>query len=85
MRCERGLCGAREKHPVSTVCFCTKNEGTPVSVLSTAHRATGMRVPRRKILGSKTKRELGGLELYTAIQSVSAAAAPLKSLTARMV
>ncbi|MGC2463410.1 MAG: hypothetical protein WA446_20920, partial [Steroidobacteraceae bacterium] len=28
--CERGLRGAREKHPDCTVCYRSKNEGTPM-------------------------------------------------------
>jgi hypothetical protein len=38
---------------------------------STAHRATGIRVPRRRVPGSKTQRELGAEDLRGAIANAA--------------
>jgi transposase len=48
-----------------------------VDVPSTAHRADGRRVPRERIAGSKTQRQLGAHELQAAIEVVQAEHAEL--------
>ena len=48
-----------------------ERDNRAVSVPSTAHRVTGLRIPRQKIAGLKTQRELGPDDLRVAIQSVN--------------
>jgi hypothetical protein len=50
-----------------------ERDNRAVSVPSTAHRVTGTHIPRRKIAGTKTQRELGPNDLRVAIQSVDEA------------
>jgi hypothetical protein len=50
-----------------------ERDNRAVSVPSTAHRVTGIHIPRRKIAGTKTQRELGPNDLRVAIQSVDEA------------
>jgi hypothetical protein len=58
-----------------------KRDNRAMSVPSTAHRVTGIRVPRHKIAGLKTQRELGPEDLRVAILSVDEAS---KSAQSRM-
>jgi methylphosphotriester-DNA--protein-cysteine methyltransferase len=50
---------------------------------STAHRASGMHVSRKRKLGLKTQRELGVRDLHTAMQFVQKAKSPRKPSTVR--
>ena len=56
-----------------------ERDNRAVSVPSTAHRVTGLRIPRQKIAGLKTQRELGPDDLRVAIQSVNMAEKSEKS------
>jgi len=58
-----------------------ERDSRAVSVPSTAHRASGLRIPRQKIAGLKTQRELGPEDLRVAILSVDEAS---KSEQSRM-
>jgi hypothetical protein len=61
-----------------------ERDNRAVSVPSTAHRTTGIRIPRRKIAGSKTQRELSPEDLRVAIQAVEQVSTSEKSRMATL-
>ena len=61
-----------------------ERDNRAVSVPSTAHRTTGIRIPRRKIAGSKTQRELSAEDLRVAIQAVEQVSTSEKSRIATL-
>lgn len=61
-----------------------KRDNRAMSVPSTAHRVTGIRVPRHKIAGLKTQRELSSEDIRVAIQSVDDASNSAQSRMATL-
>ena len=58
----------------STINWAPLTKERAVNVLSTAHRADGQIVPRHKLVGTKTQRELSPKDLGIAVQSEAAIA-----------